>query len=136
MKKIKGMLEDFTNNKILYLTTFSKTDEEHSRPMTNFNTDPYKMMWFPTEKNSRKVYDIQDNPRVLITFPSRKPNEFYEIEGHARLENEKVVAEKWRWWYLYWRPNQKKRFWVSSARTENRAIININPISVRVVKSD
>ncbi len=137
MKKIKEMLRDFRNSKILYFTTFSNTGEERSRPMMNFNLDPYRLMWFPTEKNSQKVYDIQNNHRVLITFPSHKPNEYYEIEGLARLEDNKVVAEKWRWWYLYWRPNQRKRFWFSSGtKTDDKAIINVDPISARIVKSE
>ena len=69
--------------------------------MTIFNNDPYRMMWFPTERNTRKVADIEENPKVLITFPSLDEGAYYEIEGRAELEDDSVTAEKWRWWYLY-----------------------------------
>ena len=104
------MLEDFKQAKIVYLTTFSD-EGEMSRPMTNFNENPHKMMWFPTYRDTRKVEDIKKKPKVLITFPSSKEGEFSEIEGRAEFEDEKVTAEKWRWCYLYWHPSQRTRFW-------------------------
>lgn len=134
MKEIEGMLEDFKQAKIVYLTTFSN-GVERSRQMTNFNENPYKMMWFPTYRDTRKVEDIKKNPRVLLTFPSSREGEFYEIEGRAEFEDEKATAEKWRWWYLYWHPAQRKRFWFQSGRQyPERVIINIYPTSARVVR--
>lgn len=134
MNEIKGMLEDFKQTKIIFLTTFSEM-EETSRPMTNFNENPYEMMWFTTYRDTRKVEDIKKNPKVLITFPSSKQGEFYEIEGRAEFENERVAAEKWRWWYLYWHPEQRDRFWFPERREyPDRVIINVYPVSARVVK--
>ena len=134
MKKIEGMLEDFKQAKVVFLTTFSDGGER-SRQMTNFNEDPYKVMWFPTYRKTRKVEDIEKNPKVLITFPSSSEGEFYEIEGRAEFEDEKVTAQKWRWWYLYWHPTQSKRFWFPSDRYyPDRLIINVHPISARVIK--
>lgn len=136
MKNIEGMREDFKLAKTVYLTTFTD-GEERSRPMTNFNDDPYRMMWFPTNRDTRKVRDINKNPKVLVTFPRSEEGEYYEIEGSAEFETEEVTAEKWRWWYLYWHPAQRKRFWFPGGRhTPNRMIINIHPKSVRVVKED
>lgn len=43
MNEIGGMAEDFKNSRVIYFTTFSD-GEEISRPMTNFNDNPYKMM--------------------------------------------------------------------------------------------
>lgn len=134
MKEIKGLLEDFKQTKIVFLTTFSE-EGERSRPMTNFNENPYKVMWFPTYRNTRKVEDIKKNPKVLITFPSSREGEFYEIEGRAEFEDEKITAEKWRWWYLYWHPSQRDRFWFPAGKHyPDRMIINVYPISARVVK--
>jgi len=135
MKEIKGMREDFKLAKIVYLTTFTD-GEERSRPMTNFNDDPYRTMWFPTYRDTRKVKDINNNPKVLVTFPSSEEGEYYEIKGFAKFESEKVTAEKWRWWYLYWHPAQRKRFWRARTHSPNRMIINVHPKSVRVVKKN
>lgn len=134
MKKIEGMLEDFKDAKVVFMTTFS-VEGERSRKMTNFNEDPYNMMWFPTYRNTKKIEDIKRNLRVLITFPSSKEGEFYEIEGRAEFENEKVTAQKWRWWYLYWHPSQRHRFWFPRVRySPDRVIINVYPISARIIK--
>jgi len=134
MNRIEGMLEDFKRAKGVFLTTFSD-GEERSRPMTNFNEDPYRAMWFPTYRDTKKVEDIKRNPKVLITFPSSREGEFYEIEGRAEFEDEGVTAEKWRWWYLYWHPSQRNRFWFPGGRHyPDRVIINIHPVSAKIVR--
>jgi general stress protein 26 len=133
MNRFEGMLEDFKKAKVVFLTTFSEKGEERSRPMTNLNEDPYGMMWFTTYRDTRKVEDIKKNPRVLITFPSSKEGEFYEIEGRAEFADEEAVEEKWEWWYLYWHPEQKDRFWFERrSRHPERVIINVYPISARI----
>jgi len=133
MNRIEGMLEDFKKAKVVFLTTFSEKGEERSRSMTNFNEDPYGMMWFPTYRNTRKVEDIKKNPRVLITFPSSKEGVFYEIEGRAEFEDERVVNEKWEWWWLYWHPEQEDYFLFDRrSRHPERVIINVYPLSARI----
>lgn len=47
MNKIRSMEESFKESKVVSLVTFGLTGEKHSRPMTNFNDDPYNMMWLP-----------------------------------------------------------------------------------------
>lgn len=135
MNRIEGMEEEFKRARLVYLTTFSGDERKRNRAMTNYNEDPYEMMWFPTFKETRKVNDIKRNPKVLITFPSSKRGEFYEIEGKAELEDEKVVQEKWEWWYLFWLPDEEFRYrFMSDAPFTNRAIINVHPKSARIVK--
>ncbi len=94
-------------------------------------------MWFPTKRDTRKVADIEKNPKVLITFPSLDEGAFYEIEGRAEFEDDSVTAEKWRWWYLYWHPSQRRRFWFpGTRRDQNRLIINVYPQSAKLVKKE
>jgi len=135
MNLIEGMLEDFRQARVVFLTTYNKEGKESTRQMTNFNENPYDIVWFPTDRNTRKVKDIQENPKVLLTFPSSKENEFYEIEGTASLADQATVSARWRWWYLYWHPAQRNRFWFPPDRyTENRAILRISPTFARTVK--
>ena len=137
MKEIKGLAESFREAKVVFLTTF-KDGEERNRPMTNFNEDPYSVMWFPTYRKTRKVEDIKKNPKVLLTFPSKNEDAYFEISGTAEFEDERVTANKWQWWYLYWHPNQRNRFWFP-ARTggsPDRMIINISPESAKLVRKD
>jgi general stress protein 26 len=134
MNEIDGLAESFKEAKMVYLTTF-RNREERSRQMTNFNEDPYDVIWFPSDMKSRKVEDIKDDPKVLITFPAKKKGDYYEITGRAELAGEEATARMWRWWYLYWHPAQKKRFWMpGGVGTPERAIINVHPESARLVK--
>ena len=96
MNEIAGLQEAFSEAKAVYFNTFYE-GEERNRPMTNFNKDPYRMMWFPTKRDTRKVEDIEKNPKVLITFPSLDEGAFYEIEGRAEFGDDSVTAEKLRW---------------------------------------
>jgi general stress protein 26 len=94
-------------------------------------------MWFPTYRDTRKVEDIEKDPSVLLTFPSSREGEYYEIEGRAEFESEAVTAGKWQWWYLYWHPTQRRRFWFpGKTHYPNRVIINVHPKSARVVRND
>ena len=130
-----NMKDEFKQAKLVFLTTFDKDGSSKSRAMTNYNEDPYEMMWFPTFKETKKVEHIKNNPKVLITFPSSNEGEFYEIEGTAELEDEREVDKKWKWWYLSWLPDEKFRHRITSdAPFTNHAIINVHPKSVKMVK--
>jgi general stress protein 26 len=133
LNKISGLEEAFKKTKTVFMTTFSN-GKENTRAMTNFNEDPYSMIWFPTERSTQKVKDIEKNPKILLTFPAEEMGKFYEIEGTAKFERQEIVDKKWEWWWLSWRPHQRDRFWFRRDRSDpNRVIINVFPESVRVV---
>lgn len=128
MQQDKKFEEDFKNAKMVYLVTFDKNGDENTRPMTNYTENPYENIWFPTEKDTQKIKDIKNNPKVKVLIPSRKKGFYHQITGEADLEDEKVVEDKWEWWYLSWRPTQRKWFWFPPGLDEDkRAIINIKP---------
>lgn len=134
MNEIAGLQEAFSEAKAVYFTTFNE-GEERNRLMTKLNNDPYRMMWFPTERNARKAADIEKNPKVLITFPSLDEEAYYEIEDRAELEDDSVTTEKWR--YLYRHPSQGRRFWFPvTRRDQNRSIINVCPQSAKLVRKE
>ena len=135
MEKIPGLEEAFKKAKVVFMTTFSN-NEEHTRQMTNFNENLQDKIWFPTERDTQKVEDIKNNDKVLITFPAEKRGQYYEIEGKAALASEQEVLEKWQWWWLYWHPAQKNRFWFPRERDERRVIINIKPVKAKLVKKE
>lgn len=133
MEKLQGIDDAFKKAKVIFLTTFSK-DEERTRQMTNYNDSLDGIIWFPTERDTRKVDDIEKNNKVLITFPAGKRGEFFEVTGEASFASEREVLQKWEWWWLYWHPAQKERFWFPREHDERRVIINIKPIVARLVK--
>ena len=137
MEKIDGMLEDFMQAKVLLFTTLDEKGKKLTRPMTNYNTDPYKMMWFPTFGDTFKVGHIMKNPKVLILFPRTKEGEFYEIEGKAEFEEPKVTEHKWKWWYLFWHPELKSYPWImQGGKFPDRVIINVQPMKARIIKAE
>ena len=136
MKEIEGMLEDFKRSKVVFMTTYSD-GKEHNRAMTNLNEDPYRTMRFPTYGDTVKVDDLKKNPKVMITFPASRDGEFYEVEGRGMFASEDEVKEKWQWWYLYWHPEQRDRFWFPAGRYyPNRVIIRVDPIDARKIKKE
>ena len=54
MNDVKGMKEAFERAMVVFLTTY-REGKEINRQMTNFITDPYTVMWFPTSSNTGKV---------------------------------------------------------------------------------
>ncbi len=136
MEKTEGLVHDIRAAKMVNLITYAEDGKTRSRPMTNFNEDPYVRMWFATYKKTKKVKDIELNPRAAISFPSSKEGKFWEITGWAGFEGDEGVSGKWKWWYLYWHPDAEAQGWGlkgSASYVDHRAIINFEPISVKLV---
>jgi general stress protein 26 len=134
LDKLPGLAEAFKKAKIVFLTTYHEGVEQ-SRKMTNLNEDPYAAMDFPTATDTKKVRQIRASSKVLVTFPAEKAGEFYEIEGKAELETGEEAENRWFWWYLYWRPSQRERFWFPKTGSHpERAMIKVTPIKARLIK--
>ena len=138
MERVEGLLEDFEDAKVVYLTTLNREGEKTTRPMTNFNESPYSVMWFPTFTASRKVEDISENADVSIFVPSKSEGEFWEIEGVAEFGSLNEVRDRWRWWYLFWNPDVRREMNPEDWKwPENqKRMIKVNPKSVRLVKAE
>ncbi len=128
------MKEDFARSHVVYLTTFDEKGEKRSRPMTNFNEDPYETMWFPSYEYTRKVKDIKRNPRVLLSFPSSREGEMYEISGRANFAPRSEVNERWEWWFLYWIPTRSDMAIRTDEPFADRVIINVHPENANKTK--
>lgn len=126
MNRLEGLEEPFRKAKVVFMTAFSD-GKETTRQMTNFNEDTYKTIWLPTERNTKKVKHIEADSRAILTFPAEEKGKFFEIEGDASFEDKSVVAAKWQWWWLYWHPAQRDRFWFPPSEDQRRIIINIEP---------
>ena len=134
MNQIDNMEKTFKKSRIVYVSTFDINGEEHSRPMTNFNENPYDTLWFPSYTKTRKVEDITKNPKVLVLFPSDTEDTFFEIEGKGKLASQMEVKGRWRWWYLYWHPEKESKYWFTEqGEHPERTIINVEPISAKII---
>lgn len=130
----KDAFECFKNAKVVYMITYGKNGEIHSRPMTNFNDDPNNEIWFPSYRNTQKIKDIENNPKTLILYPGKEKDMFYELVGEAQLADKREVDDKWVWWYLYWHPEMKEYFWFDKTSNHpERVVINIKPERVKTL---
>jgi general stress protein 26 len=141
MEKIHGMQKAFKEAKFVYLITTSKEGEKRTRPMTNFNKSPYEPMWFPTFTDTtftdtRKIRDIRHNPLATISFPAKKWNSWYNIEGEADEASRKEVQEKWKWWILEWVPKKERKPLLYDKSLTGRSIIWINPVKAELTQKD
>jgi general stress protein 26 len=139
MEMKSDLLADFKKAKMVNMITYAEDGSKRIRVMTNFNEDPYNIMWFATYSSTRKVRDIEKDPRVIISFAGSNEGKFWEIEGIASFEKSDVVSKKWVWWYLYWHPEAEKNGWGlkgSSSLVDHRRIINVKPYSTRLVEVD
>ncbi len=129
---LEGIEDAFRRAKIVLLTTYSPSGEERTRPMTNVNESPYAMIIFPTDRDTRKVADIEKNSKVLITFPGEVQGSYYEIEGEAHLAEPQEVRESWFWWYIYWHPHLGERYSTpQEGFWERKAVIHVKPLEAR-----
>jgi general stress protein 26 len=127
-------LESFIHAKVVYMITYGHNGEMHSRPMTNFNENMERKIWFPSYKDTQKINDIKHNPKTKLLFPSINKDIFYELEGTASFANRDEVEEKWVWWYLYWHPEMKDYFLFDQTKPHpERVIINIKPEKIKKI---
>ncbi len=134
MNKLEGMKEDFRNAKVVYITTYGEHGKQYSRPMTNYNEDPYAPIWFATFRQTKKVEHIMKNPKIKITFPSIKEGDLYEITGTAGFAPEEEVRQKWKWWMLFWHPEFKGyNLFQQGSHLHERVIINVCPLEAKIV---
>ncbi len=137
MEKIEGLAESFRADKIVFLTTYGE-DGEHTRPMTNYNEDPYSTMWFPTDADTRKVRDIEANPNVSVSFPANERGAFYVVDGEAYLAEPEEVRERWVWWWLFWHPHLEETYYRPQSEDyyKSKALVIVKPLRARLVTGD
>ena len=134
-KKIDGMKEDFHNAKVVYISTYGEHGKQYTRPMTNYNEDPYGTIWFATFRQTKKVEHLAKNSKIKITFPSSKEGELYEITGTAGFTPEEEVRQKWKWWMLFWHPEYAKNsLFQQGSHLHERVIIKVCPVKSKMVK--
>jgi|SRR4051794_3490308 len=91
------------------LTTIDERGDLHSRPMSsNGEIDPDGYMWFFTGAYSQKVSEINDTPRVNVSFADPQNQNYVSITGRARLiRDREKIDDLWRPQFQMWFPEGK-----------------------------
>lgn len=78
------------------LVTHGPDGQMHSRPMVAAEVDHDGSIWFITREGSRKVDEIQSDPRVLLVYSDGNDQNYVSLSGHARIVLDRAkVAELW-----------------------------------------
>jgi general stress protein 26 len=79
------------------LVTVDSTGYPHVRMMDPFQPDDNMIVWLGTNRNSRKVQEIRNNPRVALFYADDKGTGYVSIIGKAGLvDDAEMKAELWK----------------------------------------
>lgn len=82
------------------LVTIDSTGSPHVRTMDPFEPDENMVIWLGTNRNSRKVREIRNNPMVNLFYTQNKGFGYVSITGIAKLVDDK--AKKSVLWKDVW----------------------------------
>ena len=93
------------------LITLDEEGESRARTMDAFIPEDDFTVWFGTNSNSRKVTQIENDPRVTLYYFDTKTDGYVVINGTAQLIADSTLKEKY-WkeeWEAYY-PNKQKDY--------------------------
>ncbi|MCA9735898.1 pyridoxamine 5'-phosphate oxidase family protein [candidate division KSB1 bacterium] len=94
---ISAALEMMNEVPFCALITVDGNGQPHVRTMDPFAPDSNLVVWFGTNKLSRKVKEIENDGRVSLYYADPKGQGYVTIEGIAILVDEKnIKSEKWK----------------------------------------
>jgi general stress protein 26 len=107
LQKLRDLVKDID---FCMLTTIDQRGDLHSRPMSsNGDIDADGEIWFFTGASSHKVSEINDTPRVNLSFADPQNQHYVSISGRARLVRDRnKINELWREQFKMWFPEGKE----------------------------
>lgn len=103
-----------------FLITLGSSGEPHARLMQPFPPEDDLTIWFGASPRSRKVRDIADNPRVLVTYQQDAENAYLVVYGTAVVVDD--LAERQRRWMDAW-----SAFFVGGPTGDDYVLLRVTP---------
>lgn len=106
LKKLRELIKDID---FCMLTTIDERGDLHSRPMSsNGQIDDNADLWFFTGASSLKVSEINDTPRVNVSFADPRNQNYISVTGRAQLVRDRQkIDELWKPQFTMWFPEGK-----------------------------
>jgi general stress protein 26 len=123
----KEVLDILKKHKIGTLATVVD-NKPHSRYMTFFNDE--LMLYTPTNKNTHKAEEIDENPNVHILLGYEGEgfgDEYIEFEGKASISEDQRLKEK------IW--NDQMKNWFEGPNDPDYIVLAIKPNKIRLMNS-
>lgn len=123
----KEVLDILKKHKVGTLATVVD-NKPHSRYMTFFNDE--LMLYTPTNKNTHKAEEIDENPNVHILLGYEGEgfgDEYIEFEGKASISEDQRLKEK------IW--NDQMKNWFEGPNDPDYIVLAIKPNKIRLMNS-
>src|SRR6185369_2138855 len=103
LEKLREMIKDID---FCMLTTIDEQGDPHSRPMSsNGDIDPDGDLWFFTNASSHKVSEVEQSPKVNVSFADPDNQRYVSVTGTANLVRDRnKIDELWRPEFKMWFP--------------------------------
>jgi general stress protein 26 len=118
----REMIEE---TRLCALVTIDESGRPHTRTMDPFLPDEDFVIWMGTNRNTRKVEEIQNDPRVNLYYQHPQGAGYVSISGIARLVDD--PAEKARRWKEGWEQfytNRDREYLLIAVTPERMEVIN------------
>jgi general stress protein 26 len=116
--------EIIANSQSCALITIGEDDSPRARAMDPFPIEENFTVWFGTNPKSRKVSQIQKDPRVTLYYINKDISGYVVISGTAELVTNQTLKNK------YWK-REWESFYIDNR--ENYLLIKVNPIWMEVL---
>ena len=103
VKKLADLIEDI---QIAMLTTTGTDGRLYSRPMATQQEKFDGTLWFFTPRHSGKIYEIQRDQQVNLSYSLPAKNRYVSVTGKANLSLDRLkIEELWSPVYKAWFPD-------------------------------
>ena len=106
------------------LITVDSLGIAHARTMDPFLPEEDFTIWMATNPKSKKVKEIQNNPKVTLYYFDKTDPGYVTIQGNATLVNTKEAKEK------FWKEEWKNFY---KDRNTNYLLIKVIPSKINVI---
>ena len=90
--KIQDVIKDV---KFAMMSTVNNKGDVHAWPMTTSETSlGAKEIWFIGDKTSDVVKDIQDNPKIGLSYASEDEKNYVSVSANAELSSDQAKLEE------------------------------------------
>lgn len=109
-----------------FLITLDESGQPTARIMDPFEPEKAMKIWMGTNKNTRKVEQIRNDPRATLAYYDEEGMGYVTLIGKARLVTDPILKEKW--WKEEW-----NAFYPGGKQSEVYCLIEFSPFRIEVM---
>lgn len=106
---LNKLFDKIKDVRIAMLTTFDEQHNLHSRPMATIRPEADGSLLFLTDATSAKVYEVNKDSKVALSYANPDSNVYVSVSGHANAyRDEAKIAELYTEDMRAWFPKGKE----------------------------